>query len=59
VIIDVRQPLPGWLTRFWRRRRAKDWGTSPLDEQLSELPLGFPQHADEHRSQRPILLAVD
>jgi hypothetical protein len=24
-----------------------------------ELALGFPQHADEHRPQRPVLLAVD
>jgi hypothetical protein len=28
-------------------------------EPISPLAVGLPQHADEHRPKRPVLLAVD
>jgi hypothetical protein len=33
--------------------------TVRIDYGLSRLPPSLPQHADEHRPQRPVLLALD
>jgi hypothetical protein len=56
---DVGDPQSlGEKWRFWRARRRlwKEKVVSQL-EALSGSSLGLPQHPDEHRPERPILLA--
>ena len=38
--------------------RHEPW-TARIDYGRAELAIGFPQHPDQHRPERPILLAVD
>jgi hypothetical protein len=42
-----------------RRGQAGTAKRLHLIEEARELPLGLPQHPDEHRPERPVLLAVD
>jgi hypothetical protein len=45
-------PECAWLA-VWRGLPVRPSGPA------TALALGLPQHADEHRSQRPVFLAVD
>jgi hypothetical protein len=39
--------------------RPSKWGPICRASTFSALAVGLPQHADEHRQERPVLLAVD